>query len=65
MFKDILPVLQPIILGQLRHYLGAAGASLTTHGIMTASDVQTGVGALVTLAALILSALNKKPASAG
>lgn len=65
MLKSILssPALQPIIMGQIRHYVGAAGASLATSGYIAGSDVQTAVGAVMALLAIVLSAVSKKIAA--
>lgn len=64
MLKSLLtsPALQPIIMGQLRHYVTIAGASLATQGFMGGSDVETFTGAVMALAALIWSAVSKKVA---
>ncbi len=59
MFSTLLPVILPVIMGQLRHFLTIAGASLTTSGLLSGADVQTGIGAVVTVATLVLSAISK------
>ena len=65
MLKSIFlsPALTPIIMGQLRHYVGLAGASLATAGYMAGSDVQAFSGAVMALLALVLSAISKKMAA--
>jgi hypothetical protein len=65
MLKSILssPALQPIIMGQIRHVVGAAGASLATAGYIAGTDVQVGVGAVMTLISIIWSAISKKMAA--
>lgn len=64
MLKSILssPALQPIILGQIRHYVTVAGSALATAGYLDGSGVQAGVGAVMTIIALIWSAFSKKMA---
>lgn len=65
MLKSILAssALQPIIMGQIRHYVGAAGSSLATAGYLAGSDVQVAVGAVMTLLSIIWSAVSKKMAA--
>lgn len=52
--------LQPIIMGQLRHYVTVAGASLATSGYLAGSDVEKWSGAVMVLLSLVLSAISKK-----
>ena len=48
-----------LLLGQLRHLLTAAGASLAADGWLTGDEVQTAVAALVALISIALSAWDK------
>lgn len=50
---------QETILGLVRHALTAAGGALVTDGIISGSDLQNGVGALVVLIGIGWSAWNK------
>jgi hypothetical protein len=49
------------ILGFVRHALTFGGGFLVTNGAIGASDLETGVGALVTIIGIIWSALAKSP----
>lgn len=65
MLKSIFssPSLTPIIMGQLRHYVSAGGASLATYGYMAGSQVEVFTGAVMTLLGIVLSAISKKMAA--
>jgi len=52
-------MLKDTILGQIRHYLSTAGGGLIGAGIVTESDVNTVIGAVVTVVGIIWSALDK------
>ena len=49
---------QLLFLPVIRHFLTTAGGSLATHGILQSSDVSAGVGALMTLLGITMSAIN-------
>lgn len=51
-------MLQPIILPLVRHILTTVGGSLTGTGVVTENDVQTGVGAIMTLIGIGMSIWN-------
>lgn len=57
-FKPLIQM-QSIVFGILRHVLGYAGAWATTNGFATADDVQTGTGAVVAIAAVAWSIVEK------
>lgn len=57
-FKPLIQM-QSIVFGIFRHVLGYAGAWATTNGYATDSDVQTGTGALITVAAVVWSIVEK------
>lgn len=65
MLKSIFtsPVLQPILMGQLRHLVTAGGTALATSGWIEGSQVSTFVGAVIALTSLALSAISKKMAA--
>ena len=47
------------ILGVVRHVLTTLGGALVTDGVLTASQLQDGVGALIVLAGIVWSLINK------
>lgn len=49
-----------VILGFIRHALTFAGGFATSNGLVTADDLTAAVGAVVTLAGIIWSAVQKK-----
>lgn len=49
-----------MVLGLVRHVLTFGGGLLASNGIIGSSDVEIGVGALVTLIGLAWSAFDKK-----
>lgn len=52
-----------MILGIVRHVLTALGGALATNGTVTSSELEAGIGAVITLAGLAWSiAAKKKPA---
>lgn len=48
------------ILGFVRHLLTFGGGFLTSAGIATASEIETGVAAIATLVGLVWSILDKR-----
>lgn len=48
-----------VILGVLRHLLTAGGGALATNGLIGSSDVELGVGAVLTLVGLVWSVWQK------
>lgn len=65
MLKSLLnsQTLMPIVMGQLRHLVAGAGASLATAGYLTGGQIETFTGAVMFLAGLVLSAVSKKLAA--
>jgi hypothetical protein len=65
MLKQIIAntTVTAVIMGWVRHGLTTAGGSLVTFGYLQSSDIDTGVGAAMTLIGLVLSAVNKKLAA--
>ena len=61
MLKKILtsPTFIAVVSGQLRHFATVAGTALATNGVIGGDQVQAVSGALVTIAAALLSALSK------
>ena len=51
-----------VIFGVLRHVLTALGGGLVSQGLLTNGDVETGIGAVLTLAGLVASVLSKRQA---
>lgn len=49
-----------ILAGFVRHGLTSAGGSLVARGLMTASQLDVAVGAVMTLVGVVLSAVTKK-----
>ena len=49
-------------LGILRHGLTCGGGGLVTNGLLTAGDLQAGIGALMTIIGLVWSVYNKRQA---
>ncbi len=49
-----------MVLGLARHLMTFAGGMLATSGVVASSDVELGVGALVTLIGIVWSAFQKK-----
>lgn len=49
-----------IVLGIVRHILTGAGTILVTKGITDSGTLETGVGAVITLASVIWSMAHKK-----
>lgn len=56
--------MQAVILGIIRHALTTSGGALVTTGYLTNSDVEAGIGALITLAGIAWSVVNKYRQSA-
>lgn len=52
------------VLGIIRHILTAAGGSLVTNGTLSDGDLQTGIGALVTVIGIAWSIWDKKKSTA-
>lgn len=52
--------MQDTVLGIVRHALTTAGGGLVTKGLITASVLDQGIGALITLAGIIWSVVSKK-----
>lgn len=52
--------MQSITLGLIRHILTSAGGALMTKGVITATVLDQGVGAIITLVGIVWSALEKK-----
>lgn len=50
----------PVVLGVLRHVLTAAGGALAANGVLEAAQIETAVGAALTLAGIAWSAWEKK-----
>lgn len=50
----------PVVLGVLRHVLTAVGGALATNGVLEAGQIETAVGAALTLAGIAWSAWEKK-----
>ena len=46
-------------IGQIRHYISGAGTFLIAQGIASEADVQTGIGAAMTIIGLLWSVLDK------
>lgn len=53
-------VLKDSILGVVRHILTTAGGYLSANGIIGADEVNTGVGAIITLVGIAWSIWDKK-----
>lgn len=49
-----------MVLGLVRHVLTFGGGFLVTSGVLTQTDMETAVGALVTLVGIVWSAMHKK-----
>ena len=52
-----------MIQGIVRHILTFGGGFLVTNGTLGQSEVEAGVGAIITLAGIVWSVLNKKKAA--
>ena len=52
------------IKGIARHALTTAGGALVTKGVVTATVLDQGIGALMTIIGIIWSIVSKKPAAA-
>jgi hypothetical protein len=52
-----------IIAGLARHLLTALGGGLVSKGLLTEPTLDTGVGAALTLAGVVMSVVNKKRAN--
>lgn len=52
--------MQDTILGLIRHTLTASGGGLVAKGLLTASTLEQGIGALITLIGVIWSIINKQ-----
>ena len=52
-----------ILNGIVRHILTAAGGALCTKGLLAQTELEMAVGAIITLAGVIWSAIAKKKAS--
>jgi hypothetical protein len=50
---------QDDILGILRHVLTTAGGALVTDGVLSSSQLQDGVGAVIVIAGIAWSLVNK------
>jgi hypothetical protein len=50
---------QDDILGVVRHVLTTLGGALVTDGILTSSQLQDGVGAIIVIAGVVWSLINK------
>lgn len=50
----------PVVLGILRHILTAAGGALAANGMLEAAQVETAVGAALTIAGIAWSAWEKR-----
>lgn len=53
-----------VILGLLRHLLTFGGGALASSGLMEASQVDTAVGAIITVVGVVLSIVHKAQAKA-
>lgn len=49
-----------VLAGIVRHVLTASGGALVANGTISDSDLQTAIGAVVTLVGIIASALSKR-----
>jgi hypothetical protein len=52
-----------VVLSLVRHFLTTAGGSLVASGLVTDGDLQTGVGAVLTLVGIVLAVVDKKKAA--
>ena len=56
-------IMTSIILGLVRHALTAAGGALVANGTLGGSDLEAGIGAIITLVGLVASVWSKRKAA--
>lgn len=55
-------IVKDMILGMVRHSLTTGGGALVASGYLGASDLQAGVGAIITLIGIVWSVIQKRKA---